>query len=98
MKDGYCEHCSPVVNDCIVCDAFARWADDGGPAFDYDGDTIPADTVRISGALTRTDLRPDLRPVVTPWHQTVALAWAVMFVCLAWAGVLVWFFGFIYRK
>jgi hypothetical protein len=87
-----CEFCSPVPGAGCICE-LGRWADDGGPVFDHDGDTLPAETLPEVAALTRTDLRP----VTRTWHAA-ALQWVAFGVWAGWAGLLVWFFGFVYRR
>jgi hypothetical protein len=68
MKDGYCEFCPAIGDDCGVCAAYSRrddgdyefeamrWADDGGRVIDHDADTTPAETLPETAALTRIDL------------------------------------------
>lgn len=61
MKRLFCEHCPADGYGCIVCDAFARWEDDGGrvacEGIDHDADTVAAETLRECKALTQSDLR-----------------------------------------
>lgn len=87
MKRGFCEFCPAVGDECGICDAFARWEDDGGAVgeIDHDAETKEAETLPEMAALTSWELRP----VVTTWHQRATLGLSIAVVACAWTTALV---------